>query len=72
MEVRDYYSNKDNCIKDLALARKVWGSTKSTEQEWEGVERGLGFMVLYCPEELSGVVNAHFDEFVWRYARRIV
>lgn len=66
MSLSEYYSDRDNCLKELRMARDVWGCTKSTQQQWIGVNKALGFMVLYCPQDLSGMVHAHILELTYR------
>lgn len=67
MDISEYYGDRDNCINELSLARKKWGSTTTTVEEWDGVEKALGFMALYCPEDLCDHVNAAVTtECNWR------
>lgn len=56
----EYYANKDNCIKDLSMARKLFSTIdkNTTQKKYEQMERALSFMYIYCPEELKFIVHA--------------
>jgi hypothetical protein len=62
MDISEYYADRQTCIDELQLARKVFTNVNSTLDEWEGVERALGFMYLYCPENLRVMVHATLSE----------
>lgn len=62
MDIQDYYADPKNCTKEILLARKVMTSTQSTVSEWDGVERALGFMYLYCPDDMRQRVYATLHE----------
>jgi hypothetical protein len=62
----EYYSNKENCFVDIRAARKAFGSTKTTEEEYDAMEKGLGIMYLYCPEDTQNIVEATISEATWR------
>lgn len=65
-EIQDYFANKDNCFQDLNKARKTFGSTLTTEEEYDQLEKCLGLMFLYCPEDIQGIVEATLSEASWR------
>jgi len=58
----EYYSDKENCYTDIKLAREAFGSTKTTEEQYDQLEKALGIMFLHCPEEISGIVEATLRE----------
>ncbi len=62
----EYYSNKDNCYADICTARKAFGSTLTTEDQYDAMEKGLGIMYMHCPEEISMQVLATIEEATFR------
>lgn len=54
----EYYSDKQNCFDDICAARKAFGSTATTEAEYDQMEKALGIMFLHCPEEIQHIVEA--------------
>lgn len=58
----DYYAKKENCYRDIGEARKLFGSTRTTEAEYNAMEKGLGLMFLYCPKEILVCVEATIAE----------
>jgi hypothetical protein len=61
-ELHDHFQNKDNCYKTIQTARKAFGSTLTTEEEYDMMEKGLGLMFLHCPEDLQDIVHATLSE----------
>lgn len=59
MDIQKHYSNKENCIKDLSLARETYSSRNTTKEQFDGMMKSLLFILLYCPEELKIGVEAH-------------
>ena len=64
--IHEYFQDKQNCYTDIRLARKAFGSTLTTEDEYDQIEKGLGLMYLHCPEEISGIVVATMHEAAQR------
>lgn len=62
----EYYSDKENCFSDIRDARKAFGSTATTEEAYDQMEKALGIMYLHCPEEIQGIVEATMQEATWR------
>jgi hypothetical protein len=62
MDIEDYYADKENCLKDLKVAREAMGSKSTTEEQWEQLDKGLSLMLVYCPEELNDIVYAQLLE----------
>lgn len=54
----EYYQDKENCFADIREARKAFGSTTTTEEAYDAMEKGLGIMYLHCPEDIQGIVEA--------------
>ena len=66
--LQDYYSDSKNVYSELGVARKGFGSTETTEDQWCQIEKTLGIMYLYCPEDLQTIVLATLTEANWRHA----
>jgi hypothetical protein len=66
--LEEYYGSTENCYKDIALARKVWGNKNATVEEWDGIIRGLAFMLIHCPECLYDLVSNTLDEAAVRHS----
>ena len=64
--LHEYYQDKQNCYTDLKLARDAFGSTLTTEDQYDAMEKGLGIMFLHCPDGLIGIVEATLHEAAWR------
>jgi len=69
------YKDKEYCNKELLLARKVFGSTGTTRVQYDAMEKALGFLYLYCPDDMTTTVQAvlleasyrrpHFELNIW-------
>jgi len=44
------------------LARKTFGSTKTTREQYEGMEKALAFMYVHCPADLQDLVLSTLNE----------
>ena len=64
--IHEYYQVKENCYTDLKLARDAFGSTLTTEDQYDAMEKGLGIMYLHCPEGVMDIVEATMWEASWR------
>lgn len=62
----EYYSDKENCFADIREARKAFGSTTTTEDQYDQMEKALGIMYLRCPEEIQHIVLATIQEAEFR------
>jgi len=58
----EYYASKDNCFGEIRLARKVFGNTAATLEQYQGIERALAFMYLHCPAEIQDLVLSTLEE----------
>ena len=61
-ELHDYFQDEQNCFKTIHTARKAFGSTLTTEEEYDMMEKGLGLMLLHCPLDLQDIVHATLSE----------
>ena len=64
--IHEYFQDKENCYTDIRLARKAFGSTLTTEDQYDQLEKALGIMYLHCPEEIMSIVEATIREAGWR------
>jgi hypothetical protein len=58
----EYYSDKENCFADIREARKAFGSTTTTEEQYDQMEKALGIMYLHCPEDIQDIVLSTIQE----------
>jgi len=65
-ELHNYFQDEKNCYRDLGLARKAFGSTATTEAEYNQMEKTLGLMYLHCTEDLQETVLATLQEAEFR------
>ena len=59
--IQAHYQNKDNCLREMSEARKLWGLKSTTVEQLEQIIKALGLMYLYCPSELETVVLFHIE-----------
>lgn len=59
----DYgFSDRETCLKSIRTARELMTSKKTTVAEWDALEKALGLMFLYCPDDLRSAVEATLIE----------
>jgi len=61
-ELREYFQDEDNCNSAIITARKAFGDTATTEEQYDQMEKTLGIMYMYCPEKLQYIVAATIHE----------
>ena len=64
--ITEHFADKDNCYYGLGQARKCFTNSNTTQAEYEAMEKGLGLMYLYCPDELTSIVEATRQEATQR------
>jgi len=64
--IQEYFQDPKNCYTDLGMARKCFTNSATTQDEYEAMEKALGLMFLYCPEDLSSIVEATMHEATQR------
>jgi hypothetical protein len=64
--IHEYFQDVQQCYADIRLARKAFGNTSTTVDEYDQMEKSLGLMYLHCPEDIQGVVLATIEEANWR------
>jgi hypothetical protein len=62
MSMSEYFSKRENCNQDILIARKLMGKKGVSDEVWDGMERGLAFMYLYCPPDMQDIVYANLLE----------
>jgi hypothetical protein len=58
----DAFKDKEYCFEQIKEARKLFGNKNTTEEQYEAMEKVLGFAYLYCPEEIKSLVFATLNE----------
>lgn len=66
MGIEEYYAEEQNCREDIAVARKAWGNTTTTREQYDALEKGLTLLCLWCPESMSGIASAALEEAMTR------
>lgn len=61
-EIQEYFQDEKNCYRDIGAARKAFGSTTTTEAQYDQMEKTLSLMFLYCPEDIQDIVLATLEE----------
>jgi hypothetical protein len=70
--IQEVYKKKENCIRDIQLAREMFGKKSSTPKQFNSCTDSLGFMMLYAPEDILPMVQATLSELVMRRSYRIM
>lgn len=65
--VEKVFSNKEHVQQCLVEAREIFGSTETTEKQYEGMMKALGFCIIYGPEELQVLIDATIMEANMRF-----
>lgn len=60
--VADLFKDKDYCCKQIAEARKIFGDTRTTEVQYDAMEKVLAMMYLNCPADLQSAVYGTLHE----------
>lgn len=60
--MKEFYSKKDTCYKDITTAREAFRDKTTTGKQYDQIEKTLGIMYLYCPEEIQYIVLATLTE----------
>lgn len=61
--VQEVFSDRQYCIDEMHRIRETWGSWATfTPEAIKAARTSLGFMLLYCPENLRDFVLSMVDE----------
>lgn len=60
--VENVFSNKERVLEAVRGARKLFGDTRTTRDQYDDMERCLCFATLYCPEDVRDLVAMTLDE----------
>jgi len=52
------YDNKEFCIREIMLARSIFGNRKTTEFQFDAMIKGLMLVMLHCPEEIKPIAQS--------------
>ena len=61
-ELISQFNTKEKCLKVIGDARSLWGSNKTTRDQFDAIIRTLGFCYIYCPVEYQDIVLTTMDE----------
>jgi len=61
------FDDKEYCMKEILLARKVFGDVKTTRKKYQKMCDGLALLYLYCPKEIKPLAEATIKEASIRY-----
>jgi len=64
--IKTLFQNDEYSKAELLRCRKVMGNKNTTEDQWYSMNQTVGFMFLYCSEELQPVVLAILNEITMR------
>ena len=60
--IEQLYSDRDYCLKEIGNIRQSIGTTQATQKTFDAAIRSLGFMRLYAPAEIMGLVDMQIGE----------
>ena len=73
---REYYKDPKKVYADLLAAHGVMCNKSTTRESYEQMEKCLGLIYLYCPEDLAGIAHGfmleatlrkiYFERMYWR------
>lgn len=73
MGAEEIYNDKQYCFKELGIARKMFTSSDILiPEKVEAIEKALGLMYLYCPDDISELVLSQLDELERRQSMLLI
>jgi len=66
MTAHPYIENADLCKDDILKAREAFGSTETTRKQYNAIEKALGMIYLYGPDEVKSIALATIEESIAR------
>lgn len=67
-EYVEMFKNRNYCLSEIGEARKVFTTKPFTADKAEALMKGLGLMLLYCPDDIYDIVLATIREAEVRVA----
>ena len=65
VDISKNFDTKEKCFQAMGDVRKLY-NTRTTEPQAKAANKALHLMVVYCPVEIIGMVEATIQEFEWR------
>jgi hypothetical protein len=65
-------SNKEYCLEQLREAREIFSNKNTTEEKYDAMEKALGMIYLYCPDEIKEIAYAYLHEATIRKSYFII
>jgi hypothetical protein len=62
MGYKEMYADKAYCISEIHEARRIFTTFPFTPEKGDLLLKGLTLMLLYCPEEITSIVEATIYE----------
>ena len=60
------YDDIEYCMKELLLARAIFGNIKTTEDQYNAMQKALALVLFYCPKEIKSLVQGTLTEAIMR------
>jgi len=57
-ELQDLYKDKNYCFKEIGNIRAMIGRKDATQNTFDNAIKSLGFMSLYCPQDILSLVHS--------------
>lgn len=67
-EYIEMFKDRNYCLSEIGEARKVFTTRPFTKDKVDALMKGLGLMLLYCPDEIYDIVLATIYEVETRAA----
>lgn len=64
--IQELFSQKDYCLEEISRIRQQWGTKGFDQKQADAIRSSLGFMLFYCPKELSDAVDGMLHELDMR------
>ena len=61
-EIKDLFSDKQYCLDEICRIRHALSDKAATRETFEKAIETLIYMMLYCPEDIQGNVQAQLSE----------
>jgi hypothetical protein len=65
--IEELFKDKQYCFDEINRIRQLVSTTDATVDTWDSAFSTMGFMVLYCPSEISALVHSQLNELTVRH-----